>query len=261
MKYEHWTEKLFLERPEIFLAVHESGLKYAKPQAQRLHQVLLKMGVPVGGRLLDAPCGIGRHAVHLAARGWQVTGVDLVPEYIARARELAQEAGVSSGLDLHQGDLRRIAEVLGDEAPFNAVLNIFTSLGYWEDETDLSILEQFHELTTAGGVLLLETINRDFVIRHFEPTSKEDFGEFTYVETRELDLESSRVRSQWAFYQRDGRDLKHAMTADVVTRIYSPHELMRLLREAGWKDVRVRSGWELKPLSSDVYRQMAVARK
>ena len=49
---------------------------------------------PPFGRALDLGCGSGIWTVDLASRGWQVTGVDVVPKALLRARECAQAAGV-----------------------------------------------------------------------------------------------------------------------------------------------------------------------
>ena len=46
------------------------------------------------GNALDLGCGTGRDAVHLARHGWRVTGVDLVPRALDRARRRAADAGV-----------------------------------------------------------------------------------------------------------------------------------------------------------------------
>src|SRR5579859_3783052 len=49
----------------------------------------------LGGPLLDVACGTGRMAIPLAAQGYQVAGVDIVPEMIAHARQKAAAQGVS----------------------------------------------------------------------------------------------------------------------------------------------------------------------
>jgi ubiquinone/menaquinone biosynthesis C-methylase UbiE len=49
------------------------------------------------GRALDAACGTGRHARHLAERGHEVIGVDRTPEMLSRARENAPEATFVEG--------------------------------------------------------------------------------------------------------------------------------------------------------------------
>ncbi|MFQ5986866.1 MAG: class I SAM-dependent methyltransferase [Thermoplasmata archaeon] len=260
MAEEHWTVNLFLEHPDRFLPIHEAGLKYAPDQVTRLEQILQKAGVP-GGRLLDAPCGIGRHAVHFAKRGWRVVGLEFVPTYVQRAVALAQELGVESRVTFHEGDLREVASSLRDEEPFHAIVNLLTSLGYWDDDTDLGILRQFHDLAARGGVLVLDVINRDFVVHHFEPTSFEEYGTMAYTERRTLDLERSRIRSRWTFYQRAGDDLTDPVTVDISQRMYPPHELGHLLRQAGWSDVKLFGGWDLKPLSADESRLLAVARR
>jgi SAM-dependent methyltransferase len=58
---------------------------------------------PPYGRALDLGCGSGIWGVHLAKRGWQVTGVDLVGKAVRRARERAREAGVD--VPFVQGDV------------------------------------------------------------------------------------------------------------------------------------------------------------
>ena len=49
----------------------------------------------LGGPLLDLACGTGRMAIQMAALGYEVVGVDLVPEMIALARQKAVAAGVA----------------------------------------------------------------------------------------------------------------------------------------------------------------------
>jgi 2-polyprenyl-3-methyl-5-hydroxy-6-metoxy-1,4-benzoquinol methylase len=58
---------------------------------------------PPYGRALDVGCGRGIWAARLADRGWEVTGVDNVPQALRAARERAREAGVE--VRLVQGDV------------------------------------------------------------------------------------------------------------------------------------------------------------
>ena len=55
-------------------------------------------------RILDVGCGTGRHAIELARRGYQVTGIDLSANQLAHAREKALAAGVQ--VDFEQRDAR-----------------------------------------------------------------------------------------------------------------------------------------------------------
>ncbi len=61
---------------------------------------------PPYGRALDLGCGTGIWSVELAARGWQVTGIDIVPKAVRVARERARGAGVD--VRVVQGDITRL---------------------------------------------------------------------------------------------------------------------------------------------------------
>ena len=65
---------------------------------------LLDMHPPM--RILDVPCGFGRHANRLAARGYDVVGVDLVAGFLERARAGAAAAGLR--VDYRQADMRAL---------------------------------------------------------------------------------------------------------------------------------------------------------
>jgi SAM-dependent methyltransferase len=64
---------------------------------------------PPYGEALDLGCGSGIWSVELARRGWQVTGVDIVPKAVRRARERARQAGV--GVRLVQGDVTKLGAI------------------------------------------------------------------------------------------------------------------------------------------------------
>ncbi len=72
------------------------------------------------GRALDLGCGTGTTALYLAARGWQVVGVDFVPQAIRQAQRKAQKAS-SGGATFHIADVSRLDFV---EPPFDLVIDI-----------------------------------------------------------------------------------------------------------------------------------------
>ena len=72
---------------------------------------------PPYGPVLDLGCGSGIWSVELAARGWQVTGIDFVPKALRRARERARAAGVE--LRLIEGDVTKLGSAgVGSGFPF-----------------------------------------------------------------------------------------------------------------------------------------------
>src|SRR5437016_12854634 len=108
-----------------YLELYDETLTERTPAEIDRLEALLQLHPP--RRILDLPCGQGRHAIELARRGYEVTGVDLSPYMLAVAKERAEANGV--GVRWLAGDMR---EPLPGEV-FDLVLNLFTSLGYFDD--------------------------------------------------------------------------------------------------------------------------------
>ena len=77
---------------------------------------------------MDLACGIGRHSTPLAKSGFRVVGIDISPEYVAKAEDLAATEGVSGSWRFITRDMRRLKEYLGGYR-FDAAICMFTSLG------------------------------------------------------------------------------------------------------------------------------------
>lgn len=100
------------------------------------------------GRALDLGCGEGADAVWLAARGWQVTAVDLSGVALARAAEHAAEAGVT--VDWQKHDL----EQSFPDGEWDLVSAQF--LHFWAEFDREKILRRAAAAVAPGGVLLIE---------------------------------------------------------------------------------------------------------
>src|SRR5580704_13646339 len=90
-------------------------------------EILGLLQLPVGSRILDAPCGHGRIARRLAAAGMAVTGVDLSPQYIELAR--ADPELPPGTVDYMVGDVRSLPV----QGPYDAVVCWLNSFGYYDD--------------------------------------------------------------------------------------------------------------------------------
>lgn len=256
-----WTEDLFLKHGDLFLKLHERGLEHSEEEAKAVVALLKKHGLPDGGSVLDAPCGIGRHAIHLARMGYRVSGMDLSPMYIERANHFREKLGLQERLELIVGDVRTVGEAF-EGRTFDAAMNMWQSLGYWEDEDDVSVLRQFHELTTDKGLLVVDVLNRDNLVKYmtsFGLTRHDDGTE--QHEMRRLNFETSRLELVWDFYDRQGNDLKHKSTAKVRFRVYSLHELRGLLQTSGWTPVEEFGSFAMDTVSPERKRLIVVASK
>src|SRR5712691_2973753 len=164
---DDWTSALFVERPELFAPFLVAGKPKGNREAVALAKLYGRHGLRRGSRILDVCCGIGRIAVPLASLGYRVLGIDLSPRLVASARRYARARRVASRVKFVVGDYRDLSSLAG-EAPFDGVLNTFTSMGHYGKEADRKAFGELAKLTAPGGVFVLKTINRDWILRHFE---------------------------------------------------------------------------------------------
>lgn len=118
---------------------------YAR-EAERIHELLARHGVPDGSRILEAACGTGGYLVHL--KDWyRIAGFDLCEEMISIA------SCKLPGADLFVEDMAGF-EV---EEPFDALLCLFSSIGYLLADEDLEgAARSFAGALRPGGILLVE---------------------------------------------------------------------------------------------------------
>ena len=100
-------------------------------------------------RILDIPCGAGRHALGLARAGYEVTGLDLSDDAIARAKVAAGDLQVR----FVRGDMRSPPA----DAAFDAAICFGNSVGYFDDEGMAAFLAGLARAVRSGGHLLLDS--------------------------------------------------------------------------------------------------------
>ena len=100
--------------------------------------------VEAPAEILDCPCGFGRHALPLAEAGFLVTGLDRSESQLAEAE---RRRGDSEWPRLVRGDYR---ELPFPDASFDAVLTLFSSLGYLERDEDVGVLRELRRVLRPG---------------------------------------------------------------------------------------------------------------
>ncbi|MGH2372987.1 MAG: class I SAM-dependent methyltransferase, partial [bacterium] len=169
--------------------------------AQELEGITKLLNLSPGSAILDLCCGHGRHAIPLAQRGFRVTGLDLSDFFLQRAAADTRSAGVE--VRWIHGDMRSIPF----ETEFDAVINIFTSFGYFDrDEENRQVLHQVYKALKPGGVFLMEAAHREGVVRRFTPYSitRHDDGLIS-LEERRIDLATDRRETRVTLLHTDGR--------------------------------------------------------
>jgi SAM-dependent methyltransferase len=202
----------------------------AAADAEKIERVL---ALAPRSRILDVPCGHGRIAVELAARGHAVTGIDLAAEEIARARQTARERDVT--VDLRVGDMR--FDVPADA--FDATLCFGHSFGYFDDETNAAFLRAAHDSLRPGGRFAMET---HFCLESYLPKVAErsrplwmKSGDVYLLQNETLDPESGRLAIDQTYIMPENGNVE---TTRLSCRVYSCRELVLLMRSSGFVDVR-----------------------
>lgn len=122
---------------------------------QRLMEYL---GVPSNGRVLDLACGKGRHSVELNRLGYQVVGIDLAEESIEEARKYETEE-----LEFFVHDMRDLYWC----DHFDAVVNLFTSFGYFHNsDDDQRTINSVRDALRPEGFFVLDFLNVQKVVSH-----------------------------------------------------------------------------------------------
>ncbi|MFC4818401.1 SAM-dependent methyltransferase [Flavobacterium sp. GCM10023249] len=118
------------------------------------------LNVPDEAKILDLACGKGRHAIYLNQLGYDVTGVDLSENSIAEASKSSNDS-----LRFKVHDMRQATD-----EKYDAVFNLFTSFGYFENEEDnFKTLLAIKESLTEYGFGVIDFMNANYVIDNLVP--------------------------------------------------------------------------------------------
>lgn len=184
-------------------------------------------------RILDIGCGTGRHAIELTKRGYHVTGVDLSENQLKRAREKAQEAGLT--IDFQTQDARRL--------PFDGEFDLAIMLcegGFSLMETDemnFAILQSAARALNGQGKLIFTTLNGLFPLFH----SVNDFYKSSQKEGQSqcqdcsFDLMTFRDHNTAVFEDDSG----HKRELKCNERYYVPSEITWLLKTLGFQKIDI----------------------
>lgn len=257
----HWTHRLFVDNAHLYLPFLEAAKPRAEAEVGLIVEQFRELGIPEGARVLDAGCGIGRHSIELSKRGYEVVGLDISPLFLEEAQRASDEAGV--GVRFILGDMRDVGRALENEAPFRAVVNMFTSHGYYQKDADLRFFRELRGRCEPGAALVIETLNRDYILRKFEPVGVVEAGGIEQHDYRRLNLQTSCLENVWTFYEKCDEGLKLRLRVEFELRMYSLHEMRELLTRAGWEPVRsfTWDGERTSPVGPDSFRMWVTARR
>lgn len=183
-----------------------------------------RLDLQPGARVLDVPCGDGRVAIEMAARGFAMTGIDISPGMIAAARDRADGQAVC--VDLREGEMRDLPA----DGSFDAAYCWGDSFGYMDDAGNAAFLSSVHGALGPGALFALEIqMLEELLERRYRPADAGSVDDIAVSIRRQWDRGTGRMSVTYDLV-RDGT----TATNHSSYRIYGLAELLDLVRSAGF---------------------------
>ncbi|CAN5167300.1 class I SAM-dependent methyltransferase [soil metagenome] len=188
-------------------------------------------------RIVDVGCGRGRHSISLAELGYNVTGFDLSPQAIEKARKIARERG-----------LKKVRFIVNDmreplKERFDAALNLFTTFGYFLDEKkNVQVLKNIHSMLNENGLFLIDFMNAKKVARELEPAETGMHNGINYSINRYI--KDGFVYKKIKF---DGENLNQHREYTERVQLFDKDWFEEKLYESGFKPLKMWGNYEGKP--------------
>lgn len=210
-----WFDRSF--REDYLIVYKHRNMEKAE---QEVKAMIDWLELPKGARVLDLCCGMGRHSLALARFGYDVTGIDLSDVLLAEARKKDEKDEVR----WIRGDMRE----LPFDREFDAVVNLFTSFGYFDREEDNArVIFELARVLKPGGRFVIDFLNPNQVRANLVPESMRTTEGYRIRETRWI--EGGFVKKRIGVADPEGAERTYLEQV----RLYEREDFERMLGAAG----------------------------
>jgi len=184
------------------------------------------LNIPAGAELLDIPCGNGRHAIELAARGYKMTGLDLSDEFIAEAREASPHP-----IRWVRDDMRSLPW----DSTFDGAYCFGNSFGYLSWDDSRRFLAAVARALKAGARFIVDTgMAAESILPSLARNRWFRLGDILMLSENRYYPDESRVDIDYTFVR--GGQVETRPTSSYV---FTVAELCRIHAEAGLNPVEL----------------------
>jgi SAM-dependent methyltransferase len=199
-------------------------------------------------KILDIPCGYGRHSFYLGEKGFDVTGIDLMNGFLNYARENNN----SKNVKYIQGDMRKIKY----KREFDVVIMLGGSFGFFSDRENERVIEKISNALKSSGYFIMDNLSRDHLFNTYKNQCVNrknddfmiDFNNFDYVEGRSY---CERV------IVRDGQIRK----VNFSIRLYNINELKKMSKKYDMIIEDAYGDWSGGNYDKNAKRQIVIMKK
>lgn len=218
---------------------------------QELEYLTTALACDPGARVLDVPCGSGRHLVELASMSYKVAGLDTTEGSLRRAVENARSAGLK--VDLFRADVRNLPW----QSEFDGAFCLGGNFGYLDYNGMVAFLSALARTLKTGARFVLETaMVAECVLPNFTPRSWLEVEDTTVLIESHYEASESRLDTRYTFIH-DGERQERTTTHWV----YSAAEIKRLFARSGMEVLETYGSPDRQPFELGSPRMLMVTAK
>lgn len=198
------------------------------------------LNLPENGKILDLACGKGRHSIYLNQLGYDVTGIDLSEHSISIAKAFENET------------LRFAVHDMTRPYPdtFDAVFNLFTSFGYFEDEScNLKTIKAIKTDLNPSGFGVIDFMNVNHVINNLVKENTKTVDGITFRQKR-------RIESDYIIKDITFADKGQQFQFEERVKALTLNDFNLLFEQAGMHLLEVFGNYQLQKFQSETSERL-----
>lgn len=183
-----------------------------------------------GASIIDLACGKGRHSFFLNKLGYNVLGLDLSPKSIEHNKSFENDT-----LRFQIHDMRNPIKI----EPVNAVFNLFTSFGYFDNDTDdYKVFCSVYDVLQSGGVFVLDYLNQELVRNNIE--------DFSVVEKEGISFNiHKKIEGNFIIKSIHFEDKGRTFNYYEKVKLHTPESILNYAEKVGFERIKIWGNYDL----------------
>lgn len=247
MTFNDWWKNTF---GEIYLSAFAPTFSQERTKKE-VAFIIKVLNIKKGAKILDIPCGYGRHSIEFAKRGFQVTGVDFSSSLLEAAKKKAINQKINC--QFIKQDMRFV------KLPYryDAILILGNSFGYFSDKDNEEVIKRLSLLLKHKGHLLIDLPNSVGMFQRKVTKRKIKIPQ-GYILTEEISFDPLNliVKLRWTVYQNKKKNIFFGRL-----RLYTFPEINNLLSKYQLKVKDIFGSFDGESYSLESPRLIIIATK
>ena len=232
-----WFESWF-DTPYYHLLYNNRDYTEAENFIQALTN---ELQLPKNSTIIDLACGKGRHSVFLNKLGYNVLGLDLSAQSIAHNKQFETSPNDNPSLKFAIHDMRNNI----DSEPVDAVFNLFTSFGYFDDEKeDQKEFDSFSKVLKFGGLFVLDFMNQQWVKNTLVEKTDTKRGDLTFHI-------SKKIENQFIIKDIDFEDEGKSFHFFEKVKLHTIEKIEAYAEKAGFERLNIWGNYQLEKFNDN----------